>query len=137
MGLLHLNPWERESQTYTNSCWVMTPLPEQVTSPTVAFQSAFCNYLALEAEGLEEKDFQSFRNEAVKLFSSIQSSAEQHGRQSQQSQQQTLTKLKCNFNIYATDIVTTTAASTSCKGIHLNHPKSTDAFKPSHPTCSA
>ena len=49
----------------------------------------------------------------------------------------TFKKLKCNFNICATDISTTTAASTSCKGIHLNHTRDTDAFKPGHPTHSA
>ena len=47
------------------------------------------------------------------------------------------TKLKLNFNICATDISTATAARTSCKGIHLNHPRDTDAFKPGHPTRSA
>ena len=41
--------------------------------------TAFCNYLALEVEGLEEKDFQTFRNKAVKLHSTIQSKAEECG----------------------------------------------------------
>ena len=49
-------------------------------------RSAFCNYLALEVEGLEEKDFQTFRNEAVKLLSNIQSKT------AQQPQQQTLSR---------------------------------------------
>ena len=31
----------------------------------------------------------------------------------------------------------TTAASTSCKGIHLNHPRDSDACKPGNPTHSA
>ena len=38
-------------------------------------RTAFYNYLALEVEGLEEKDFGTFRNEAVQLLSNIQSSA--------------------------------------------------------------
>ena len=49
----------------------------------------------------------------------------------------TFMKLKCNFNICATDISTATAASTSFKGIHLSHPRNSDACKPGHPTHSA
>ena len=48
--------------------------------------TAFCNYLALEVEGLGEKDFKTFTNEAVKLLSSIKSKAEESGRQPQQPQ---------------------------------------------------
>ena len=40
--------------------------------------------------GLEEKDFQTFRNMAVKLLGNIQSSAEESGCPPQQPQQQTL-----------------------------------------------
>ena len=54
--------------------------------------TAFCNYLESEVEGLEEKDFQTFRNEAVKLLSSIQSRAEEHGHQPQQPQKQPLSR---------------------------------------------
>ena len=43
-------------------------------------------------EGLEKKDFQIFRNEAVKLLRNIQSKAEEHGRQPQQPQQWTLSQ---------------------------------------------
>ena len=35
----------------------------------------------------------------------------------------TVTELKCNSNMCATDISTALAASASCKGIHLNHPR--------------
>ena len=98
----------------------------------------FCNYLASEVEGLEEKDFQTFRNEAVKFLSTIQSKAEECGCQPQQPRGKlatdTFTKLKCNFNICATDISTATAASTSCKGIYLNHPRDTETFKSGHPS---
>ena len=52
--------------------------------------TAFCNYQASEVEGLEEKDFQTFRHEAVKLFSNIQSKAEESGHHLQQPQQQML-----------------------------------------------
>ena len=52
--------------------------------------TAFCNNMASEVEGLEEKDLQKFRNEAVKLLSNIQSKAEEYGHQLQQPQQQTL-----------------------------------------------
>ena len=40
-------------------------------------RTAFCNYLASEVEALEDRDFQTFRNEAVKLLSDIQSRAEE------------------------------------------------------------
>ena len=53
-------------------------------------RTAFCNYLTLKVEGLEEKDFQTFRNKAVKLLSNIQSKAEEHGLQPQQPHQKTL-----------------------------------------------
>ena len=52
--------------------------------------TAFCNYLASEVEGSEEKDFQTFRNEAAKLLSNIQSKAEERGHPPQQ--QQTLSR---------------------------------------------
>ena len=55
-------------------------------------KTAFCNYLASEVEALGDKDFQTFRNEAVKLISSIQSRAEERGSQPQQPQQQTLSQ---------------------------------------------
>ena len=48
----------------------------------------------------------------------------------------TFTQLKCYVNICATDISTAAAASTSCKGIHLNHPRNTDVCKQGHPTPS-
>ena len=38
---------------------------------------------------------------------------------------------ECTFNIS-----TATATNTSCKGIHLNHSRDTNACKPGHPTCS-
>ena len=52
--------------------------------------TAFCNYLVLEVKGLEEREFQTFRNEAVNLLSNIQSKAEECGHQPQHPQQQTL-----------------------------------------------
>ena len=104
---------------------------KQETTTTIAF----CNYLALEVEGLEEKDSQTFSNEAVKFLSHIQSRAEERDNQPQQPTD-TFMKLQCNFNICATDISTATAASTTCKGIHFNYPTNTDAFRPGHATHS-
>ena len=52
--------------------------------------TAFCNYPESEVEGLEENDFQTFRNKVVKLLCNVQRKAEKHGRQLQQAQQQTL-----------------------------------------------
>ena len=46
-------------------------------------------------------------------------------------------KLKCNFDICATEISTATVTSTICKGIHLNHPRDSDSCKPGLPTHSA
>ena len=45
-------------------------------------KTAFCSYLVSVVEGLEEIDFQTFRNEAVKLLSGIQSRAEERTGQS-------------------------------------------------------
>ena len=39
-------------------------------------RTAFCNYLTLEVENLEERDFLTFLNEAVKCFNRIQSKPE-------------------------------------------------------------
>ena len=45
-------------------------------------RTPFCNYLVLE--GLEEQNFQTFRNKAIKLLSNIQSKVEKSGCQPQQ-----------------------------------------------------
>ena len=47
-------------------------------------RTAFCNYLASEVQNLEEREFQAFKNEAVKLLSGIQSSTEERNHQPQQ-----------------------------------------------------
>ena len=47
-------------------------------------KNSFCNYLALELKSLEDKDYQTFRNKAVKLLSSFQMRAEERGHQPQQ-----------------------------------------------------
>ena len=101
--------------------------PKQETTRT-----AFCNYLTLEVERSDNKDFQTFRNKTVKLPSSIQSRAEEGTHQPQQPQQQTLSH---NSSATSTNCATdlSTANSTSCKGIHLNHLRESDAGKPGHP----
>ena len=48
-------------------------------------ESAFCNYLATEVKNLEERDFQTVRNETIKLLSRVQSKAGERARQPQQS----------------------------------------------------
>ena len=90
-------------------------------------KKALCNYLASK-----DRDFQTFRNKAVELLNSIQSRAEERSHQSQEPQQHFLGAC----NIYGTSILTATATSTSCKGIHLNNPRDSDTSKPGHPTCS-
>ena len=52
--------------------------------------TAFCNYLASEVKGVEEKDFHTFRNKAVEVLSNIQSKTEEYGGQTQHPEQQTL-----------------------------------------------
>ena len=59
--------------------------------------AAFCNYLSSEVEGIEEKDFQTFKNKAVKLLSNIQSRAKECGRQ---PQQQTLSRSSSATSTY-------------------------------------
>ena len=53
-------------------------------------RTAFCIYLASEVEALENRDFQTSRNKAVKLLSSIQSKADERRHQPQQPQEQTV-----------------------------------------------
>ena len=53
-------------------------------------RTAFCSYLASEVEALGDRDFQTFRNEAMKLLSGIQSRADERSHQPKQPQQQTL-----------------------------------------------
>ena len=53
----------------------------------------FCNYLHSEIEHPEERDFLTFRNEAVKLLSEIQYKAEERKRQVTTSQQVTTFQL--------------------------------------------
>ena len=60
-------------------------IPQQKKETTTC--TSFCNYLVLEVEGLEEKDFQTFRNEAVKLLSNIQNEAKECDHQLQQPTQ--------------------------------------------------
>ena len=67
---------------------------QETTTHTV-----FCNYLGSEVEGLEDRDFQTFRNEAVKLLSNIQSKAEEHGRQ---PQHQTLSRSSSTASTFVT-----------------------------------
>ena len=100
--------------------------------------TVFCNYLASEVEGLQKKDVQAFKNDSVQLFSNIQSKSEKCGQSAPTATAtDSFMKLKCSFNICATDISTATAASFSCKEIHLNHPRETNAFKLGNQTCSA
>ena len=72
----------------------------------------------------------------MKLLSSIQSRSDERNCQPQQPQQQTLSQSSSATSKIVPDISTSTAASTGCKGIDLNHPKYSDASKPVHPTNS-
>ena len=69
--------------TYLGACKDPTPSPQQL----------FCNYLHSNIEHLEESDFLTFRNDAVKLVSEIQSKAEEHKRKVTTSQQATTFQL--------------------------------------------
>ena len=64
-----------------------TMLPSFLRPMEETTRTAVCNYLASEVVGLEDKDFQTFRNEAVKLLSSIQSRTAARGHLPQQTEQ--------------------------------------------------
>ena len=49
--------------------------------PTPSSRQSFCNYLHSAIKHLEERDFLTFRNDAVKLLSEIQYKAKEHKRQ--------------------------------------------------------
>ena len=61
--------------------------------PTQSPRQSFCNYLHFEIEHLEERDFLTFRNYAVKLLSEIQYKAEERKRQVTTSRQVTTFQL--------------------------------------------
>ena len=61
--------------------------------PTLSPRQSFCNYLHSEIEHLDERDFLTFRNDAVKLLSEIQYKAEERNRQVTTSQQATTFQL--------------------------------------------
>ena len=90
---------------------------------------AFSNYQASEVEALEDTDFQTFRNEIVKLLTA--SKAEQRKGAISPSKNSISNSIRgqCNFYICATDFSPSTATSISCKEIHLNHPRDSDASK--------
>ena len=66
---------------------MLSSFPGQETTRT-----AFCNYLASEVEDLKDKNFQTFRNKALKLLSGIQSVGEERTHQPQPPQQPTLSR---------------------------------------------
>ena len=69
--------------------------PKQETTRTT-----FCSYLVSEEEDLGDTDFQTLRNESVKLSSSIQSRAEERTHQPQHPQQPTLSSSSSATSIY-------------------------------------
>ena len=77
-----------------------TMLPPFLRPRQETTRTAFCNYLASEVEILEERDFQTFRNEAVKLLSGIQSRAGERSHQLQQPQQPSLSRSSSATSTY-------------------------------------
>ena len=61
--------------------------------PTPSPRQSFCNYIHSEIEHLEERDFLTSRNDAVKFLSEIQYKAEERKRQVTTSQQSTTFQL--------------------------------------------
>ena len=59
--------------------------------------TAFCNYLASEVENLEERDFQTFINEAVKDLSGAESRTKER---IHQPQQPTLSRISSTTSTY-------------------------------------
>ena len=76
--------------------WMKTMLSSFLGPRQDTITAAFCNYLASEVEALEERDFQTLRNQAVKLLSTMKSRAKETCCQPQQSQQQTLSSKTSN-----------------------------------------
>ena len=69
----------------------------------------------IRVEGLEEKDFQTFRNQVVKLLSNIKSRVEQCGHQPQQPQQQTLSQSSSATSTFVPHTFKATAANTTTR----------------------
>ena len=90
--------------------------------PTPSPRQSFCNYLYSEIENLEERDFLTFRNETVKLFSEIQYRAKESKRQVTKSQEITTYQLP-----------ETSQATTGCEyvlPIPETHPVSVPVVQP-------
>ena len=81
-----------DQQVMDQFTWMSTMLSLFLREKQEKIYTYFGSYLTSEVEDLEEKDFQAFRNDAVKLLSSIQSMAEECGHQPQQPQQLTLSR---------------------------------------------
>ena len=81
-----------DKQVMNHFTQIRTMLSSFVGQKQETTGTAYCNHPASEVEGLKDTDFQTFRNEAVKLLSSIPSRAQGRGRQPQQPQQQTLSQ---------------------------------------------
>ena len=97
------------------------------------FRTDFCNHQTSEVEALEERDFQMFRNEAVKLLSGIYSRAEE-------------TVSPSNLHFVGAPmplppmchrLSAATATKTRCQEIHLDCSRNPDTSKPGYPTSSA
>ena len=94
-------------------------------------RTPFCNYLAPDVEALEDRDFQTFRNKAVKLLGGIQSRAEERTYQPLPPHQHTLSRSS------SATFTTAIATSTRWSGKHLNYSRDSDITKPGHPASSA
>ena len=95
--------------------------PRQGTPRTV-----FCNYLASAVQNLEERDFQTYRNEAVKLLSGIQSSADERNHQQWQP---TLSRSYSTTSTYVPPQTYQQKRSSHFQGIHLDYSRNPDASK--------
>ena len=108
--------------------------PQQVTKSFLGQnqETIIHNHLQLcgvRGGGIRRERFsQRFRNEAVELLSNMQTRREECGHQPQQPQQQVLSRSSSSVSTFVPHIFQ--AASISCKEIHLNHPRDTDAHKP-------
>ena len=70
-----------DQQVFPQLAWMKIMLSSFLGPRQETTRTAFCNYLPSEMEDLEDIDFQTCRNEAVKLLSSIQSRAEERSHQ--------------------------------------------------------
>ena len=89
-------------------------------------RTTFCNCVASDVDTLAHRDFQTFRNKAVKLLSNIQSSAEEKSCPPRKPQPLTLPRSSSGASTFIPQAFQH-STSTICEGIYCNDPRDSDA----------